>query len=185
MSAQVEQIWHDFSDQLKGFIQSRVNEAAVADDLLQDVFVKIHTNIDKLNDEARLESWIYRITRNAIIDHYRRNKPTSELPIELPQELDVSENKAETEMAQGLKLMVLALPDKYREALLWTEFGGLTQVELAEKLGISVSGAKSRVQRGRKMLKDMLMQCCHFEFDKRGTLIDYHPIECCCCEQAN
>ncbi len=76
--------------------------------------------------------------------------------------------------------MVERLPDDYREALLFTEYEGLTQKELAERLGVSYSGAKSRVQRAREKLKTMLLACCHFEFDRLGKVIDYQP-RCACC----
>ncbi len=76
------------------------------------------------------------------------------------------------------------LPEPYREAITLTELQGMKQKDLAVKLGISLSGAKSRVQRARKMLKDLFFECCHFEFDRYGTVIDYHPIACCCCGQA-
>jgi RNA polymerase sigma-70 factor (ECF subfamily) len=73
------------------------------------------------------------------------------------------------------------LPPEYCEALCLTELGNLSQKEYAEKIGISYSGAKSRVQRARKMLKDLLMKCCHYEFDKYGTVIGIYPVNCCCC----
>jgi RNA polymerase sigma-70 factor (ECF subfamily) len=69
--------------------------------------------------------------------------------------------------------MIERLPDHYRQAVMLSEIEGLKQREVAIKQGISLSGAKSRVQRGRKMLKEMLMAGCHFEFDHRGTVIDY------------
>jgi RNA polymerase sigma-70 factor (ECF subfamily) len=71
--------------------------------------------------------------------------------------------------------MVTALPGPYREALLLTEYAGLTQQELAVRAGISLSGAKSRVQRGRERLKQLLLDCCHVELDRRGGIIDYRP----------
>jgi len=79
--------------------------------------------------------------------------------------------------------MVDSLPADYRQALLLTEYQGLTQRELAQKLGLSVSGAKSRVQRAREKLKAMLLDCCHFEFDRRGKVIDYQPNCACCANQ--
>ena len=71
--------------------------------------------------------------------------------------------------------MIEGLPDAYREAIVLTEFEGLTQKELADRLGISLSGAKSRVQRARGQLKQMLLGCCQFEFDRRGGIIDCKP----------
>jgi RNA polymerase sigma-70 factor, ECF subfamily len=77
--------------------------------------------------------------------------------------------------------MVNELPEPYRQALLLTEYQGLNQKQMAERLGISVSGAKSRVQRAREKLRDMLLNCCHFEFDRRGRIVDYYE-HCCCCQ---
>jgi RNA polymerase sigma-70 factor (ECF subfamily) len=178
-----EAIWIEFSDQLKSFILRRVSNPFDVDDILQEVFLKIHSKINTLKDNAKLNSWIYRVTRNTIVDFYRKRKAyTSDIEIidNIPEEAEDNYNH---KIAEGLKTMILALPEKYAQALLLTEFDGLTQKELSQKLGMSISGVKSRVQRARKMLKDHLMHCCHFEFDRYGTIIDYHPIECCCCHK--
>jgi RNA polymerase sigma-70 factor (ECF subfamily) len=71
--------------------------------------------------------------------------------------------------------LISTLPAPYRDALVLTEFEGLTQKEMAERLGISLSGAKSRVQRGREQLKRMLLERCQFEFDRLGRIIDCKP----------
>jgi len=181
MKRKTEAIWTTFSEQLKQFILSRIADESLADDILQDVFLKIHSRIDTLKDDTKIRGWIYQITRNTIIDHYRNQKIEVDVPGDLPVFDEPPQNTASQKIAPGLKTLVKELPEKYGQALLLTEFHGLTQKELAQKLGISVSGAKSRVQRARKMVKDMLMRCCHFEFDRYGTIIDYHPITCCCC----
>lgn len=174
-------IWQEFGEQLKSFIAKRVSNEQNAADILQDVFLKIHANIERLNDETRLQAWIYQIARNTLIDHYRRHKVTAAIADEVADPEDGSGNSAVLRISDSLKGMVQLLPKKYREAIWLTEFQGITQVALAKRLGISVSGAKSRVQRGRQLLKKMLLECCHFEFDRRGTIIDYHPISCDCC----
>ena len=86
------------------------------------------------------------------------------------------------ELAPSVAAMLERLPEHYREALVLTEYQGLTQKELAERLGLSFSGAKSRVQRAREKLKQLMLECCHFEFDCLGRVIDYQP-RCCCCSQ--
>jgi RNA polymerase sigma-70 factor (ECF subfamily) len=78
--------------------------------------------------------------------------------------------------------MMNELPSEYCEALCLTEIDGMTQKQYAKKKGLSYSGAKSRVQRARLMLKDMLLKCCHYQFDKYGTVFDIQPKCCCCCE---
>jgi RNA polymerase sigma-70 factor (ECF subfamily) len=127
-----------------------------------------------------MESWIYQIARNLIIDFYRQRREVVELPMDFPAEMELPVLDPEVSLAGSLRGMIDELPDPYREALLLTEYQGLSQVELARRLDISISGAKSRVQRARDRLRDMILACCHLELDRRGRVIDYYP-RCCCC----
>jgi RNA polymerase sigma-70 factor, ECF subfamily len=182
MSPTLENIWNEFAVKLGEFIRARVSDPATAEDILQDVFVKIQARLDQLEDPAKLGSWLYLIARNAIIDHYRTRKQTIEIPESLP-----ADPPADDEEVRGLiaafRRMIDSLPEPYRDALVLTELEGLTQKELARRLGISLSGAKSRVQRGRRQLKQMLEDCCKFEFDRRGRIIECQPrSEKCACD---
>ena len=181
-----EDVWETFHAPLKQFIRRRVSDDATAEDLLQDVFLDIHQHIDTLREVKKLESWIYQVTRNAIIDYYRSKKTTTTL--EAPEALHLSEELPDddiiTELLPSVRAMVMSLPAKDRQALILTEYQGLTQKELAERLGISLSGAKSRVQRAREKLKQQLLACCHFELDRRGHVIDFQP-HCTCCSTDN
>jgi RNA polymerase sigma-70 factor, ECF subfamily len=174
MNVTLEHIWHEFAEKLGQFIRSRVADPAAAEDILQDVFVRIQKRPGQLRDPAKLEGWLYLITRNAVIDYYRTRKETVELPEWLPAQ-PTGESHELVELKAAFRRMIYSLPEPYREALLLTEFNGLTQQQLAERAGISLSGAKSRVQRGREQLKDMLNKCCVFEFDRRGRVIDCQP----------
>ncbi len=187
-----EELYRKFSKKLKLFIGKRVNYPADIDDILHEVFIKIHNNIGTLKNSEKLESWVYQITRNTIIDYYRSKKSETE-GISFEEEnnavnkgkeeavLKFIEENPHKRIAKGLKEFIDQLPGIYKEAITLTEYEGLTQKQMAERLGISLSNAKSRVQRGRKILKELLMQCCHFDFDKYGTILDYHEIQCCCC----
>jgi RNA polymerase sigma-70 factor, ECF subfamily len=174
MTVSLESIYNDFHTKLYRFIAGRVPDGDTAEDILQDVYLKIHTHISGLRETDRLESWIYQIARNAIIDTYRRARPQEELSELLASPLD-DESEAVSELASSVRGMLDCLPEAYRQALELTEFQGLSQVELADKLNISVSGAKSRVQRGRQKLKQAFLDCCHFEFDRLGKVMDYRP----------
>ncbi len=182
MIATTEQVWEDLNTNLKTFILRRVSNEHVAEDILQDVFLKIHSRIDTLKDPARLQGWIYQIVRNAITDYYRdpSTNPTDELPELLVTSNDSEEASAARDLIPSVKSFVYQLPHDYRQAILLTEYGGLNQRQLAEKLGISVSGAKSRVQRAREKLRKMLLDCCHFEFDRLGQIISFQS-RCDCC----
>lgn len=180
MKPTTEAIWEAFSGRLRNFIQARVADADEAEDLLQETFIRIHTRVDTLADDTRLAAWVYQIARNLIVDHYRRRKDILPLPEGIAALPDFDDPSAEQEIAAGLKDMVADLPEKYRQAIVLTEFGGLKQTELAAQLGLSASGAKSRVQRGREMLRQSLLECCHFEFDRLGGMIAYTPRPDCC-----
>jgi RNA polymerase sigma-70 factor (ECF subfamily) len=184
MNGNLELLWDQYSLRLKGFIRSRVEDEAEAEDILQEVFIRVHRNLCCQSDWNKPESWIYQIARNLIIDHYRRRREMAEIPEGLPAPPDLPEEDTaeavEAILALSLKDMINELPESYRQALLLTEYRGLSQKQLAQSLGISLSGAKSRVQRARDRLRDMLLSCCHFELDRRGRILDYYQ-RCCCC----
>lgn len=177
----IEQLYNKLGNQLRYFIAKRVSDPMAAEDILHDVFIKIHRSINSLKNSDKMESWVFQITRNAIIDYYRQRKPHLEIEDDdVPYEEEDDNNETHGRASSGLTSMIEELPQIYRDAILLTEYQGLTQKELAEKMNISLTGAKSRVQRGKKMLRDLLLQCCHFEYDKYGTVIDYCKV-CCCC----
>lgn len=181
MSMTTEKVWEEFHPRLKQFILKRIPDEHNAEDVLQEVFLKIHARIATLRDEEKLQSWLYQIARNTVADYYREHKATVTLSeaLLLPEEPVVDDDVVKS-LLPSVRAMVESLPDDYRQALLLTEYEGLTQRELAERLGLSLSGAKSRVQRAREKLKAMLLDCCHFEFDRLGRVIDYQP-KCPCC----
>ena len=182
MASSVEQIWKEYHQKLHGFIQSRVYDKSAADDILQEVFIRIHSRLSTLRDGNRIQSWIYQITRNAIIDHYRTEKRTVQLPKYLSMPERNPNEQVGKEIASWFLPMGKRLPDHYRQALMLSEVEGLTQKEIALKQGLSLSGAKSRIQRGRAMLKKMLLDCCHFEFDAQGKVAEYQPKDKSCSE---
>lgn len=174
MTVDINEIWVEFSVPLKRFISKRISNSQDVEDILQDVYIKIYTNADSLINNTKIHAWVYRITRNAIVDYYRKKGTIefTELSDELESEKD-EDLSLNGEIAACIKKMIDSLPGKYKEAVLLTEFHNLTQKELSERIGLSLSGAKSRVQRGRKMLKEMLLGCCNLEFDQMGNIIDY------------
>jgi RNA polymerase sigma-70 factor (ECF subfamily) len=184
MTVAIEQIWETFSTPLQHFIRRRVPDQHSAEDILQDVFLKIHTHIDRLHHQDRVASWIYQMTRNAIADYYRAQRPTTDVPQTLVAPDALSDDDVVRELLPCVAAMLEDLPESYREALRLTEYQRLSQKELSKRLGISFSGAKSRVQRARAKLKEQLLACCHFQFDHAGRIIDYQP-RCDCCNAGN
>lgn len=176
----ISDLWNQFHHRLLQFVSNRVSDPQDAEDIVQDVFMRIHDHLDTVRNVDRLESWIYQIARNSIADAYRRRQNLVILD-DLPGDKDVPNVDSRENLAPYLREIVETLPEPYREALLLTEYEGLTQKELANRLGISLSGAKSRVQRARQKVKEVMLSCCHFQFDVRGVICCYRS-KCSGCD---
>ena len=173
MTATVESIWESLASQLRSFIRSRVRDHAAAEDILQEVFMKIHQKLPSLRASERLEAWVWRITRNAIADHFRRSRPAAPLPETLALTSDIPPDLPD--LSPCVRQFVSQLEPPYRDALLLTEWQGLTQDKMGQRLALSPSGAKSRVQRARGQLKKLLLDCCRLELDRRGNILEMTP----------
>jgi len=180
-SGDFENIWNEFNSGLKTFILSRVRNDADAEDILHSTWLKIHDNIHTLKDRSKIKSWIYQIARNLIIDHFRAGSRYVLNPeIATAGRMNSSFSRIMDTAVEDMIRMMDEMPPEYCEALCLTEIEGMSQKQYAEKAGLSYSGAKSRIQRARIILKDMLLRCCHYHFDRYGTVIDIQP-KCCCC----
>ena len=162
-------------NRLQAYIAKYVDEPANIDDILQDVYIKAHTSLHKLESMESIGAWLYRVAHNAIMDHYRRQKPVDELPEEILEapEPDPAE-QAHQEMALCLKPLIRELPGKYSMPLQLAELDGMKQQQVADQLDLSLSGAKSRIQRGRALLRERLTDCCDIEVGK-GGVVDFQP----------
>ena len=148
-------------------------------------WLKMQRGLDGLKDQRRIISWIYQIARHAIIDHYRAPGRRREMPAGLAADLEVHQSsltrttasedsgQLRMELAGCLRPMIERLSEEYRQAVVLVDLEGLTQKEAAAQLGLSLSGMKSRVQRGRRQLKGMLEACCTIELDRRRGVTDY------------
>ncbi len=178
-----EQIWRELSDRLRQFVRSRITSASDVDDVLQTVFLSIHSRLKDLREVDRLESWVFQITRNAVTDHFRKQRKMGG-DVESLEATDISDirddDRVRNELAGCLSSFVQQLPTEQRRALAMYEFEGISQVEIARRESMSLSTVKSRVQRGRKLLESMLKTCCEFQFDVRGNLLDYRANDNCC-----
>ncbi len=171
--------WRDLEAKLRPFIARRVHAEVDVDDVVQDVFLRMQRGLAGLRDEERFGAWVYQVARTAIVDHQRRavkhRVADGEVLKEEAPEIDEDDRAVERELASYVAPFVAMLPSPYREALTLTELEGLTQKEAADMIGISLSGMKSRVQRGRQQLRKALEDCCHIALDARGRVVSYEP----------
>jgi len=168
---------------VRAFIRRRVNDDATADDLMQDTLLRVYRSRAVLREGQRLEAWLFRIARRTVIDHYRRRRPGGQLPESLtaepPDELAAFRGAVVAAMTAFLD----ELPDAYREPVRLAEIEGLPLAKIALRLDLSLTAVKSRVRRGRALLKRALQACCRFEFDRHGKVIAWEnrgSVPCAC-----
>ena len=189
--AAADQLWRELHVRLRGFVRARISDPEAADDVAQEVLLRLHRSMDTLRAEDRLDAFAYRIARNAIIDHYRARAATRETP-EAPDELVARvdadgdseqdpENAGRQELARCLAPLIRRLPEPYREALTLTDLGKLSQVEAAEVVGLSVPGMKARVQRARAQVHELLTGCCDVALDDSQHITDVRRTGPCAC----
>jgi len=164
-------IWDEFSELLKKFIYNRVKNKPLTNDLLQEVFIKIHLSIHKIKNQESIKSWVYTITTNTINDYFKKQSKQHKLSL---KPIPLNENTDKHSAKDCLLPLINNLPSTYKDALLLSEINGLKQAEVAKILNISLSGAKSRIQRGRNLLKDGFIACCNYKLNKAGHLVGEH-----------
>jgi RNA polymerase sigma-70 factor (ECF subfamily) len=172
--------WKELESRLRPYVARRLATSADVDDVLQEIFVKLHQGLAALRDGERFGAWVYRIARSVLVDRSRSllRHPTVALPAEVDALADSTpedDEHLQVDLASCMAGFVSRLPAAFRSAVTLTELQGLSQKEAAEMLGLSVSGVKSRVQRGRDKLRAMLDDCCRVSVDGRGRVVDYEP----------
>ena len=163
----------ELAAKVRGFIRRRVRDEATADDLAQETLLKVYRSRAALRDGQRIEAWLYRIARTTLIDFYRRQRPGAELPADLADESKEPADEVTADMTRSLRIFLEELPEAYREPVRLAEFEGLPLAKIALRLDLSPTAVKSRVRRGRAMLKKKLQDCCRLEFDRMGKIIGY------------
>jgi len=185
--------WQELHGNLRAFIARRVQNQADVDDLVQRVLLQIVKGLDTLREAERLYAWVYRTARNVIVDYYRTAGSRREHPsgdaVDLDEAagtttgLDEDEGAALRELATCLAPMLARLSPAAQEAIRMIDLEGATQLDAARRAGVSLSGMKSRVQRGRRELRAALEACCRIDLDQRGGISAYaarQPDACGC-----
>jgi len=180
-------IWAEFNEKLFNYIKSMVSNEHDAEDILQTVFIKVYKSIDSLDDPDAIKSWIYKITKNTVIDFYKKKKDMAVEPekfLNLEDEVEENDNLND-ELVNCIKNMIFTLPPKYKDVYDMYENREMKHKEIADALDISVSNSKVRLKRAKTIFKDMLVDCCDFEVDVYGNVIDYkQKKECTDCDGA-
>lgn len=173
-SLSLEQVWAEYQQALKSFLHSKVSNPDDVEDLQQEILLKTYQNLSTIADVSSVKAWLFQLANRTIIDFYRkraRQQRDGELQAD---DLWFEEQEAslEQEMAECIKPFVNALPAEQSQLLEAVELNGESQKQIAEKVGVSYSTLKSRVQKGRVELKKLFEECCTLQLDKYGNLVD-------------
>jgi RNA polymerase sigma-70 factor (ECF subfamily) len=170
-----------FAEQLRAFIRARISDPSDAEDVAQGVFLKVFRGRGALRDPAKLNAWLYRTARSAIIDHYRNRRPSEEVPPNLAADTVLPDDLARR-LQRAVRRFLATLPAAYRRPLELAEVEGLTARAVGKELGLTETAAKSRIARSRAMLRKKLTQCCKFDFDSFGKILDLQQRMPCQCD---
>jgi RNA polymerase sigma-70 factor, ECF subfamily len=171
----VPQLWLDHKESLKNYIRKRISDKDAAEDILQEVLIKVFNFCSSKSGVTNVRSWLFQIAQNSIVDYYRKQgKFSNEIP-----ELESMEDSDLKEAEEFILPMINFLPVEYAEPLIMSDIEGMKQADIAQRLGLGISATKSRIQRARQLLKKEFMTCCNFEVDKFGNFISFDVKESC------
>lgn len=174
-----DRLWHHFSENLRRYVTARVTNPADAEDILQEAFLRY---LERPPTHQNPVAWLVTVTRNLIADHHRRPQAVDAALETVPSRETAEVTETEQLVASWLEPMLLGLPAKYAEAVALADLHHHSMKQVAAVLGLSLPGAKSRVQRGRRLLAEALTTCCSFQFDGQGRVASWrrnHPAAAC------
>lgn len=166
--------WHAHEGELQRWLNRHLNDPMTAQDLLQDVFIKALRQGSRFCDVANARAWLFEVSRNTLTDHLRRHHDLAVLPDDLP-EVGADPPAAVDSLATCLPRVLAQLSQSDRDAIVQCDLNGMGQEDYARRLGISLPGAKSRVQRARKRLREQLLTSCQVVLNERGAVCCFTP----------
>jgi RNA polymerase sigma-70 factor (ECF subfamily) len=165
-----KEAWDKYSNDIKRFIFSKVKNEAVAVDILQDTYIKVHTKLHTLKENSKLKPWLFSVARYTILDHFKSTPHKKDL--DFPnQEMDAYEEDSGHTEKDCLRGILINLPKKYRDPIFLFDIMGLKQKDIAERLQLPLPTIKSQIQRGRKLIAQGFMDCCGYKMNQKGYLI--------------
>ncbi len=170
------EIQDQYYDRVRKFILASVRDESIADDLIQETFIRVQENLNTLHDPAKLSSWVFRIASNLCQDYFRNRKRSSseeeihEGLIDL-QETPLQKKMEQGEMSRCVRDQLELLPESHRRVLILAEIMEFSHQEIAEIMGLTVENVKVRLHRARTKLKKILEEKCVFEVDERNIIV--------------
>ena len=166
--------WSAHESELRGYLRHRLGDVHDADELLQDIFLKALRQGRRFCAVENARAWLFQVTRNALTDRLRSNREHLPLPEDMPAPVADTMPQVD-DLSQCLPRVLAELSDADRLALTLCDIEGQPQQVLADRLGLSLPGAKSRLQRARVRLRQRLVEACQVRFDEAGTVCCFSP----------
>jgi RNA polymerase sigma-70 factor (ECF subfamily) len=165
--------WREYESELRGYLARRLLDKHLADDLLQEVFVKALRQGQGFCSLDNPRAWLFQVARNSLVDQMRLGKRAVSLPDDIVEE---SEDIAPIDLlSECLALVLSELPEDDREILRQCDIEGVKQQTFAEAHGLSLSAVKSRILRARQRLRKFMVRNCQIRFDEAGKVCCHVP----------
>ena len=168
----VETIWAEYQTSLKAFLYKNVNNTADVEDLLQEILIKTYQNLSTVKEVTKIKPWLFQIAQHSIIDFYRQQGRNNSLGDD-PLWYEHQESSIHQQLSQCILPFIESLEEDDKQLLTAIEINGISQKEYALQHNIKYSTLKSRVQKSRQTLQSVFTQCCNFNLDAQGHLLDY------------
>ena len=163
----------EIAGRLPAYFGRRVSNHAVVDDLTQETLVKAFRSRGLLRRDTGLEAWLYRIAHCTVVDYYRGRLGTDALCEELPHEEATEHDDVRAVLVCSARCYLETLPKSYRDPVFLAEYENIPHADIARTLGLSLAATKSRVRRGKLIVRDLMEAHCRFEYDALGNIIGY------------
>ncbi|MDD3597640.1 sigma-70 family RNA polymerase sigma factor [Sulfuricurvum sp.] len=182
MESSLTSLYETFRQPLLRFVRYKTNDEHIAEDIVQEVFIKAFRSIDTLKEGQKLQSWLYAIASNTISDYFRKHH------IDVTDETDVSHDEVlyesiMRELGCCLSTFMETLSPIQHDVLQAVYFDELTLNEYAEKNALNLSTVKSHSKRAKTALKSLFEECCRFENNSRNEMVDFHKNDVMCHNQ--
>lgn len=171
-----KEIWDEHNGHLFNFINTKIEDEQSAEDILQEVSIKLLDNLNRETEIRNYKTWLFQVTRNTIADYYRRHRKHSELTI---AQSEISSNSRACFCDLSGFVIQTYLPQKYSEPLYLSDIEQKPQQEIAEMLRLSLTATKSRIQRGRNKLKELVSDCIDINYNDKGQVSDFQLKDNC------
>lgn len=174
--SEISSLWLEYKNGLKYYILKKVKNKDVANDLSHEVLMKIYNSCCSTIKIKNVRSWMFQIAHNTTIDYLKKRHNFTNI---IPESYDNDERTVIQEADEIIKPLMKLLPDKYAIPLQLSDIDELKQKEVAQKLNLSLTATKSRIQRARKLLKEKIIECSNLEKDEKGNLISLELKSAC------